>query len=448
MNDNSTINKSHLINFRADLFGLVGLLVILSISLIPSIVVLVLASQFLHFKYFLLKIIAISFLFTLCYVIFGFSLLAVTVIVKYILNLKSIEGKLPLNSKKLRVFIKHHGLFHIACFFFLSLIRGTATFKKYLQLFGVKIGKNSVVQSIRLSDFDLIEIGQNSLIGFDAVICPHLAEGDHLIRKRILIGDNVLIGHYAILSPGVIIEDNVILGANSFVPKNQILKSGKVYGGVPAREIVKGSPANRLVNKEEAEEQRINSKLTNVEIDLLSKQYELNKNEILAMQTSINNVYISILGLLVTIFGFIVVNEKSKLITMIPILIEFAYAYIINSSISMIKLSKYLYKIELIFKKDGIRHFDWESEEGILGNSRGFDLDSVLINSIFLMMFIGSLFWTIKGNVFAETDVFLTIPILKILIIVNGVMISWLGFSGIYFVFKRKRTLKQLTNFQ
>jgi acetyltransferase-like isoleucine patch superfamily enzyme len=37
--------------------------------------------------------------------------------------------------------------------------------------------------------------------------------------------------------PGVTIEDNVVLGAKSLVLKDQVLKAGKKYAGIPAHEI-------------------------------------------------------------------------------------------------------------------------------------------------------------------------------------------------------------------
>ena len=39
--------------------------------------------------------------------------------------------------------------------------------------------------------------------------------------------------------PGVVVEDNVILGAKSLVLKDQILKNGRIYAGVPAKEVNK-----------------------------------------------------------------------------------------------------------------------------------------------------------------------------------------------------------------
>lgn len=444
MNSQKKIRKNELLSINLDIIGLISIVLILGISLIIPISCFIWFYDIFHPIKFYQKVLVLSFSLPIAYVLFGFSLLTLTLILKKIFGLKSREGMVPLNSKSLYPFIIYHSLFHIASFFFIALIRGSNVFKKYCQFFGLKIGKASTLQSIRISDFDLISIGNNSVIGFDAVLCAHSVEGNYLFRKRVRIGNNVVIGHYSILSPGVIIEDNVVLGANSFVPKNTTLKAGRIYGGVPAKEI--GNASISLI-KEETEITEVKSEqLNNIQIDALLKIYELNRNELLSIETTINNVYISTLGLLVTIFGYIVVNEKVKLISMIPIVIEFAYAYIINSSISMVKLSKSLYKIEIILRDNGIKHFDWEREEGILGKSRGFDLDSILLNVIFLIIFLSSLAWTVFGDIFTSTDIFLSAKILKILLLINSLLIAWIIFSGLYFARKRKNTLIELNN--
>jgi acetyltransferase-like isoleucine patch superfamily enzyme len=444
MSNQNKIRKNELLSIRLDIIGLISLLLILGISLVIPISCFIWLNDLFHPVQPYQKILVLSFSLPIAYILFGFSLLTLTLVLKQIFGLKSKEGVVPLNSKSLYPFIIYHSLFHIASFFFIALIRGSNVFKKYCQLFGLKIGKSSTLQSIRISDFDLISIGNNSVIGFDAVLCAHSVEGNYLFRKRVRIGNNVVIGHYSILSPGVIIEDNVVLGANSFVPKNTILKAGRIYGGVPAKEI--GNTQIPLKKEETETPEGKSEQLNNTQIDALLKIYELNRNELLSIETTINNVYISTLGLLVTIFGFIVVNEKVKLISMIPIVIEFAYAYIINSSISMLKLGKSLYKVEIILKSNGIKHFDWESKEGILGNSRGFDLDSILLNVIFLIIFLSSFAWTVFGNIFTSTDIFLSAKILKIILILNSLLIAWIIFSGLYFARKRKNILIELKN--
>ena len=106
---------------------------------------------------------------------------------------------------------------------------------KYAKLLGAKIGKNAILAG-RINDPCLTEIGDNSVIGGHSIISAHTGE-DKLILKRVKIGKNCIVGGWAHIMPGVIMEDNSVLGARSLATKNKVLKSHKVYGGVPAREI-------------------------------------------------------------------------------------------------------------------------------------------------------------------------------------------------------------------
>lgn len=113
----------------------------------------------------------------------------------------------------------------------------------YLRLFlhrcaGAKIGKNSLVpDTTNLYEPYLIEIGDNTIVGADCKISSHVIEHDKMIVKRVSIGNNCLIGAETLILPGAVVEDDVIIGIKSLVLKNQVLKKGKTYVGVPAREL-------------------------------------------------------------------------------------------------------------------------------------------------------------------------------------------------------------------
>jgi acetyltransferase-like isoleucine patch superfamily enzyme len=112
----------------------------------------------------------------------------------------------------------------------------------FLKMIGCKIGKNVVLAGDEwIFDPYVTEIGDNTTIGGRSIITGHIGEG-HLIVKKIRIGKNCLIGGECFIMPGVTIEDNVIVGAKSLVLKDQVLKTGKRYAGVPVREISMKEP--------------------------------------------------------------------------------------------------------------------------------------------------------------------------------------------------------------
>ncbi|MDD5054202.1 MAG: DapH/DapD/GlmU-related protein, partial [Candidatus Nanoarchaeia archaeon] len=102
-----------------------------------------------------------------------------------------------------------------------------------MKLFGKKCGKGSLVNPVK--DPYLVSLGNDSIIGFGAIITGHEIVGKKIFLKGIDIGDRVTIGANAIISGGAVLEDDVIVGANSYVKKNAVLKKGKFYVGCPAK---------------------------------------------------------------------------------------------------------------------------------------------------------------------------------------------------------------------
>lgn len=122
----------------------------------------------------------------------------------------------------------------------------------------VHIGADSSIwpMAVLRGDVHSIHVGARTSIQ-DGTVChvthagPYDPEGHDLY-----VGDNVTIGHKAILHgcriesncligmgtvvmDGALIKENVIVGANSLVPPGRVLESGYLWVGSPARKIRK-----------------------------------------------------------------------------------------------------------------------------------------------------------------------------------------------------------------
>ena len=111
---------------------------------------------------------------------------------------------------------------------------------RYYKLLGMKIGKNSLIGGV-IKDPCLTEFGDNVTMGEYACIYGHIhtMKSETLFMDKVKVGNNCVIGAGTFIMPGAVLEDDVVVAAGALVTKNQVLKKGKTYAGVPAKEIQK-----------------------------------------------------------------------------------------------------------------------------------------------------------------------------------------------------------------
>jgi acetyltransferase-like isoleucine patch superfamily enzyme len=89
----------------------------------------------------------------------------------------------------------------------------------------------------RITDPWFVEVGENVVIGADAVILGHLGHGDQIVLGRVAIGDGAVVGMRAVIFPDVRIGHNARVGAGAIVVRGTVIPDGETWAGVPARRI-------------------------------------------------------------------------------------------------------------------------------------------------------------------------------------------------------------------
>ena len=115
-----------------------------------------------------------------------------------------------------------------------TLFRGTPIWTAHLRLSGARIGKRVYVNSLSVSDYNLLEFDDNVVIGGGVHLSGHTVEAGVLKTARVHLGRNVTIGLGSVIEIGVEIGPDAQVGALSFVPKYATLPGGVTYAGAPA----------------------------------------------------------------------------------------------------------------------------------------------------------------------------------------------------------------------
>lgn len=118
-----------------------------------------------------------------------------------------------------------------------TLLRATPLWTLYHRLNGARVGRRVYVNSYKLADHDLLEFGDDVVIGADVHLSGHVVESGIVKTAPVRLGRGVTIGVGSVIGIGVVVEQDTQVGALSVVPKHRHLDAHAVYGGVPVRRL-------------------------------------------------------------------------------------------------------------------------------------------------------------------------------------------------------------------
>ena len=101
----------------------------------------------------------------------------------------------------------------------------------------IRVGKRTSIQDGTVCH--VTHAGPYDPEGHDLVIGDNVTVGHKAILHGCTIEDNCLIGMGAVVMDGAIVRENAIIGANSLVPPGRELTGGYLWVGSPARKIRK-----------------------------------------------------------------------------------------------------------------------------------------------------------------------------------------------------------------
>jgi acetyltransferase-like isoleucine patch superfamily enzyme len=124
-----------------------------------------------------------------------------------------------------------------------TFFRSSPLWTWYMKLNGATIGGAVYINSLSISDHNMLEFGDGVVIGENVHLSGHTVEGGLLKTGRVRLGRGVTVGLGSLVSIGVEAGDRCQIGALSVVPKHTKLDGGAIYAGVPVRRLEKASPS-------------------------------------------------------------------------------------------------------------------------------------------------------------------------------------------------------------
>ncbi len=114
---------------------------------------------------------------------------------------------------------------------------GTPFAAPILRTLGAKIGKRCFIETTFTTEFDLLEIGDDSSIGLRCSLQTHLFEDRVMKMSYIKIGNGCSIGPRAVILYDSVLEDGVRLDAFSLVMKGELLPKNTRWQGSPSDKV-------------------------------------------------------------------------------------------------------------------------------------------------------------------------------------------------------------------
>ena len=190
------------------------------------------------------------------FVFFFFGLLFMGSVIR-LFSLGVKPGRHEAASVTVLLWLVLNGIWTIAFRLILPMVPMTPISMMFHRISGCRIGRNVWINTISLIDCYMISIGDNSVIGGDAVLSPHVFEDGRLIIRRITIGKNCLIGGHAYISPGVTVGDGSVVGMKAYVRKGVQIPAGTRITTVA------GLPFGRALDLERGTYRRLHATLKN-----------------------------------------------------------------------------------------------------------------------------------------------------------------------------------------
>ncbi len=122
-----------------------------------------------------------------------------------------------------------------------TFFRATPLWTAYMRWNGARIGRGVYINSLSISDHNMLEFGDGVVIGEAVHLSGHTVEAGTVKTGRVRLARFVTVGLGSMIGIGVEAGEKCQIGALSVVPKFSRLEGGAIYAGAPVGRLDKAS---------------------------------------------------------------------------------------------------------------------------------------------------------------------------------------------------------------
>ena len=182
------------------------------------------------------SVVAVAALVPLLYVALGLAACAIVVAIKWIVIGRYRPAARPLWSHFVwRAELVSAMQENLADTFFGCLLKGTPFLPWFFRALGATIGERVYLASTELTEYDLVEIGDEATLDRDCTMQTHLFEDRVMKMATVSVGARCSVGADAVVLYDARMETGATLGALSLLMKGEVLPRATRWEGTPAR---------------------------------------------------------------------------------------------------------------------------------------------------------------------------------------------------------------------
>ena len=129
---------------------------------------------------------------------------------------------------------------NVAVPFLLRWFTGTPLLAPLLRLFGARIGPRVFLDTTYLTEFDLVRVGPDAMIGAGTSLQTHLFEDRVMKMSTVTVGAGCTVGPRSVVLYDAELAAGANLEALSLAMKGELLPANTRWRGIPARLVEKG----------------------------------------------------------------------------------------------------------------------------------------------------------------------------------------------------------------